>query len=46
MRQKPGRALMNRQLTIYINTFRLTRNQILQRRTVRNTQLPIKIYDS
>ena len=43
---KPGRFLMNMQLTTYNNTFLLTRKQILQRRTIRNTQLPIKIYDS
>ena len=46
MRQKPGRVLMNMQLTTYSNTFLLTRNQILQRRTVWNTLLPIQIYDS
>ena len=42
----PGRILVNRQLTTYSNTFLLTWNQILQKRTVRNTQLLIKIYDS
>ena len=37
---------MNTQFMTYSNTFLLTRDQILQRRTARNTQLLIKIYDS
>ena len=37
---------MNRQLKTYSNTILLTSNQIVQRRTVRNIQLLIKIYDA
>ena len=46
LRKIPGRIMMNRQLTTYSNTLLLTRNQILQRRTVRNIQLLIKFYVS
>ena len=42
----PGRTMLYSNCTIYSNTFRLTRNHILQGMSVSNIQLLIGVYDS